>query len=162
MPRPRTAPRAPLLAALAGAAAAGCTGLEPAAVSAGATAAQSGISILERGKARSFELARFPDVVDALRRAGERLELRLTTDQADDHRARLVFRDERGESVVAVVERRTGAVTLLQTDVGVFGNVGLATLLMNQVYAELARAGRYTDDWTRASPRQGGAGVQGP
>jgi hypothetical protein len=150
------------LAALLAVCQAGCTGLEPAAVSAGATAAQSGITILERGKARSYELARYPDVVAAMKLAAGRLGLAQTIDEVGEARARMVFKDDHGDSIVAVVERRTGSITLVQTDVGVLGATGMGTLLLNQTFAEIARAGHYLDAWDRSNPRDGGAGALSP
>lgn len=156
--------------------AAGCTGLEPAAISAGASAAQSGVTFFSRGKLRSFELVGFDDAVVAVRRAAARLSLQTVEDQvhapgqrrdagreagsspgdyADsgrpgesslNGRARISLRDERGASVVVVVERRTATVTFIQADVGLLGDTGLSSLLLMETYDELREMGAYIDD----------------
>lgn len=156
--------------------AAGCTGLEPAAISAGASAAQSGVTFFSRGKLRSFELVKFEDAVEAMRRAGARLSMRLVEENVRDagepvgsadavaatpedqhevdrtgadvpgQRARLVFHDERGGSVVVVIERRTATVTFIQADVGLLGDTGLSSLLLVETYDELREMEAYIDD----------------
>lgn len=169
----------------------GCTGLEPAAISAGASAAQSGVTFFSRGKLRSFELVKFADAVEAMRRAGARLSMRLVEEEvraADDFvesgdavaatpedqhevdrtgadvpdgRARLVFHDERGGSVVVVIERRTETVTFIQADVGLFGDTGLSSLLLMETYDELREMEAYIDDPRRVRKAAAGAGESG-
>jgi len=169
---------------LLSAAAGGCTGLEPAVLGASATAAQSGATFFSRGKFRSFELVRFDDAVTAIRAAAEKLSLAKREDEVtpargsaapqpenvegDDSapnipgvRARLVFRDDRGQSLVVVIERRSATVTMIQIDAGTFGEAGLASLLLSQAFDTLSEMGAYVDDWNRADPRGGGAGVPG-
>lgn len=120
----------------------GCTGLEPAAISAGASAAQTGATIFTQGKLTTFEPVRFGDCVTAVRAAGQRLGLLLRADepgQADeaDRRLRLVFDDERGQSIVVVVQQRTPTLTRLTIDVGTFGPIGMANLLLQETIERL-------------------------
>ena len=121
--------------------AAGCTGLEPAALSAGASVAQTGVTILDRGKARTVERATFDDALAAVRRAAAKLSLVQSVEDPTPGRMRMSFHDERGESIVIVVERRTKTVTLLQADVGALGENGWASLMIKQVLSELIVAG---------------------
>jgi hypothetical protein len=118
-----------------------CTGLEPSAVSAGASVAQTGVTIFDRGKARTVELAEFDDVVDAARRAAARLSLTRTLEDATPGRLRLAFEDDRGDSIVVVVERHTRTMTLIQADVGALGEIGFASLMVKQILAELTNKG---------------------
>lgn len=142
----------------AGAAGTGCTGLEPAAIGAGASAAESGVTFFTRGKARSFEPVLFTDAVAAVRAAVERLkfaadagEFEFTDERGDlvaeespaARRARMVYTDELDESIVVVVARRTEHVTMIQTDVGTFGLTGLAAALTAQIKEELRRMEAY-------------------
>ena len=120
---------------------AACTGLEPAALSAGASVAQTGVTIFDRGKARTIERADFDDAVAAIRRATSKLSLKQTVEDPTPGRLRMSFHDERGQSIVIVVERRTQTVTMLQADVGALGEIGWATLVLNQAVAELTIAG---------------------
>lgn len=118
-----------------------CTGLEPAALSAGASVAQTGVTIFDRGKARTIERADFDDAVAAIRRAAAKLALVQTVEDPTTGRLRMSFHDERDQSIVVVVERRTETVTMLQADVGAIGEIGWATLLLKQAVAELTIAG---------------------
>ncbi len=161
-----------------------CTGLEPAVIGAGATAAQSGATFFARGKFRSFELVRFDDALTAMRDAAGKLSLEAMEDQvrrvsgrvaggsadadADStgpdvsgERARMVYRDERGQSLVVVIQKRTATVTMIQIDAGTFGEAGIASLLLSQTLDNLADMGAYVDEWNRADPRRGGAGAPG-
>lgn len=161
---------------------AGCTGLEPAVIGAGASAAQSGATFFSRGKFRSFELVRFNDAVVAMREAAGKLSLTTIESEVrrgreagarepDDagepgieeagERARMVFRDDRGQSLVVVIQKRTATVTMIQIDAGTFGEAGLASLLLSQTFDNLSEMGAYVDEWNRADPRRGGAGAPG-
>lgn len=120
---------------------ASCTGLEPAALGAGATVAQTGVTIMDRGKAKTIELAAFPLAVDATRRVMAKLCMTQTVEDPSPGRLRMSFHDDRGQSVVVVVERRTDTVTLLQADVGALGEAGLASLVVKQILAELTTSG---------------------
>lgn len=115
-----------------------CTGLEPAAISAGASAAQSGATFFTQGKFSSVELAGFEDAMKAVGKAAEEMSLLLDEEELEPKRARLVYEDEQGQSMVVVVERRSATVTQIQADVGTFGENGLASLFMRQMAAQLA------------------------
>ena len=116
---------------------AGCTGLEPAAISAGATAAQSGATFFTQGRFSSIELTEFKDAEIAVRAAAGEMSLRLAEDEPGPDRTRLVYFDEQHQSIVVVIERRTETVTSIEADVGTFGENGLASLLMRQTAAQL-------------------------
>ncbi len=120
---------------------AGCTGLEPAALSAGASVAQTGVTVFDRGKARTIELARFDDVVGATRRAIAELSLTPTLEDPTPGRLRLGCADERGGTVILVLQRHTETMTLIQADVGIFGEIGIATLVVRRILAELTASG---------------------
>lgn len=115
-----------------------CTGLEPAIIGAGATAAETGVTVFTKGKAVRFEPARYEDVLTALRAAAKRLALNFQEDELEERRARLVYTDDRTGNIVAVVEARTEHVTMVQADVGTFGYSGLANLLVSETNAELS------------------------
>lgn len=120
----------------------GCTGLELPAISAGAAAAQSGVTFLSRGKAQAFEAASLEDALGAVRRAAEHLTLNSLREEVGEGRATLRFSDERGQVIVFVIERRAPRITRLQADVGVLGWTELATLFIANVQEELKRNGR--------------------
>ncbi len=116
---------------------ASCTGLEPAAISAGASAAQSGATFFTQGRFTAVELASFTDALDAVHAAATDMSLDLIEDTIEDGRARIVYRDERNQSIVVVIQRRTESVTRVRADVGTFGENGLASLLLRQMSAKL-------------------------
>src|SRR5262245_30035709 len=118
----------------------GCGGVELTAVSAGATVAQSGVALIGRGKAQSFEYATFVASIEAFHRAGDKLCLKLASEKIEEDRARLVFLDDRAEHVIVHIQRRTATVTKLRTDVGLLGSPGLASLLIIKAVEELRAA----------------------
>lgn len=125
-----------------------CTGLEPAAISAGASAAQTGASFLTQGKLSKFEPVLYEDAVAAMYAAVGKLSLRTRADEPgsgedEGERLRLVVEDEHGESAVIVVERRTLTMTRVQVDVGTFGAVGAANLLMSKFLEDLKARDAY-------------------
>lgn len=129
-----------------------CTGLEPAVVGAGASAAESGVSFFERGKVTGFEPVHYADTVDAVRFTAERLKLRIIEDEPGEGRDadryhRFVLRDEEGESLVVAIERRTEAITRIHADVGTFGPTPLVGLVMNRTIERLKRTGAYERVW---------------
>ncbi|CAG1000042.1 hypothetical protein PHYC_02814 [Phycisphaerales bacterium] len=132
-------PRRAVLVALAMVAAAlpACTGLEFSAVSAGATMAESGDSVLRRGKAQAFEPVQFDDCVAATRRVADQFCLTLLREKNSDGWAYFRYRDDRGLILLVTVERRTKTVSVIATDVGFFGNPGLANLFMAHVHEGL-------------------------
>lgn len=117
----------------------GCTGVEPAIVGAGASAAETGVTIVTKGKLVRFEPARYEDVLAALRTAAATLKFTFREDELEPRRARLIYKDDRTGSIVAVVEWRTEHITMVQADVGTFGYAGLGGLLLSETNAELVR-----------------------
>lgn len=111
----------------------GCTGLEPAAVGAGVSAAQSGGAFLSRGKAGSYELATFEESLEAARRAGDTCGFQLDRERPTPHGLVLVYYDDRAQRISVTVERRTESVTLIRANTGPLGPTGLASLYFKQV-----------------------------
>ncbi|MBX3386669.1 MAG: DUF3568 family protein [Phycisphaeraceae bacterium] len=125
-----------------------CTGLEPAAISAGASAAQTGATVFTQGKLTTFEPVEFHEAVESLRIAADRLNLQLRIDEPGegdetDRRIRLVYDDERKQSFVVVIQRRTATITRISVDVGTYGPVGMANLLILEMIDELRSRGAY-------------------
>lgn len=136
----------------------GC-GVETALITAGASAAQAGVTMIDKGELRSFEMARYDDVVKACYRAGTDLALDLKNDDKGDSVTSMFFRDETGDKITIRIERRTERVTFIKVDVGSFGKAGLGSLFMHQLWSELAESDAYLEDWNRADPRDGGVGA---
>lgn len=119
----------------------GCAGLETAALSAGLAAAESGVTILGRGKAQVYEVVKMQDAAEAVRRVAASLSLEPRGEFANEQHTRLVYRDEQGDLLVVIVERRTATLSLLRADAGLFGDVGYARIVLVHTGMELRKMG---------------------
>jgi hypothetical protein len=113
----------------------------------GSTAGEAGISRYESGRIKSFELARYEDVVEATRRAGEALSLKLRKEATNAEQSTFYYVDDKNEEVKVTVEPRTDSLTHIQIDVGLFGSKGLALVMINQIVKEIASEGKYLQKW---------------
>ena len=117
-------------------------------VTVGSSAGQAGISDYQGGKIKSFEVARYEDVVAAARRAGEAISLELRGESTEADKTTLQYIDGKNEEVKVFIERRTDTLTYIQIDVGLFGSKGLALVLINQIIHEIAIEGKYLQEWS--------------
>jgi len=122
--------------------------LGPSSVTIGSSAGQAGVSRYESGKLKSFEVARYEDVVEAARRAGEALSLELRREATEVNKATLYYIAGEKEEVKVLIERRTDTLTYIQIDVGFFGSKGLALVIINQIIHEIASEGKYLQEWS--------------
>ena len=113
----------------------------------GSAAGEAGISRYENGRIKSFELARYEDVVEATRRAGEVLSLKLKKEASNAEQSTFKFVDDKNEQVKVTIEPRTDSLTHIQIDVGLFGSKGLALVMINQIVNEIASEGKYLQTW---------------
>ncbi|MEM9167742.1 MAG: hypothetical protein AAGB48_12065 [Planctomycetota bacterium] len=130
----------------------GCTGVEPALIGVGVTAAEAGVAIVDGTDVHAFELARYGDVVAALERAVNTLELERYSRRFIDHQ-HFVDRYRLGNNRSLVVEIRsvTGSVTMVRTEIKSTLHRGMAALLVRQTYHELSEAGAYLEEWAGSS-----------
>jgi len=117
-------------------------------VSIGSNAGQAGVSRYETGRVKSFELARYEDVVEATRRAGEAISLELREEVTDTDQTTLYYIAGKNEKVEVLIERQTDTLTYIQIDVGFFGSKGLAFLMINQIIHEISMSGDYLQEWS--------------
>lgn len=117
-------------------------------VNVGSSAGQAGVSRYETGRVKSLELARYEDVVEATRRAGEAISLELQKESTDTDRTTLSYIDGKNEKVKVLIERRTATLTYVQIDVGLFGSKGLALVVINQIIYEISSKGGYLQGWS--------------
>jgi hypothetical protein len=117
-------------------------------VTVGSSAGQAGISGYEGGKVKSFEVARYEEVVAAARRAGEAISLELQKEATGDDKTTLHYIDGKNDKVKVLIERRTATLTYLEIDVGLFGSKGLALVMINQTVHEIASEGKYLQEWS--------------
>ena len=113
----------------------------------GSSAGEAGISRYENGTIKSFELARYEDVVEATRRAGEALSLKLRKEATNTEQSTFYYIDDRNEEVKVSIEPRTDTLTHIQIDVGFFGSKGLALVMVNQIVNEISSHGKYLQEW---------------
>ena len=113
----------------------------------GSTAGEAGISRYESGRIKSFELARYEDVVGATRRAAEVLLLKLRKEATNADQSTFYYVDDKNEEVKVTIEPRTATLTHIQIDVGLFGSKGLALVMINQIVNEIASEGKYLQTW---------------
>ena len=113
----------------------------------GSSAGEAGISRYESGRIQSFELARYEDVVEATRRAGELLLLKLRKEATNADQSTFYYVDDKNEQVKVTIEPRTATLTHIQIDVGLFGSKGLALVMINQIVNEIASEGKYLQSW---------------
>jgi hypothetical protein len=124
-----------------------CTGLEPAAIGAAVSGAQSGVTLLSDTQVWSYELATFGDVVDVTHIAADTLSLRKLNerdDQAD--RYWVYYRYGVWRKVVVEIIRETPTVTSIRVSVKSRNERGMATMFLRQVFQELKERGAYLDD----------------
>jgi Protein of unknown function (DUF3568) len=109
-------------------------------------ASPTAVHHLGRGKAESFWLARFEDVVKGTESAGQTLSVRLTEKKVEDGQAFFRFSDDRGDDIAITIERRTARVTSIHLDAGYFGSIAFVNLFARQIVVELIEAGVFPDD----------------
>lgn len=114
----------------------------------GSSAGETGISRYEGGKVRSYELAHYQDVVEATRRAGEALSLKLQKEATNEEQSTFFYLDDKNDKVKVTVAPRTDTLTHIEIDVGFFGSKGLALVVINQIVTEITREGKYLQEWS--------------
>ncbi|MCG6918640.1 MAG: DUF3568 domain-containing protein [Deltaproteobacteria bacterium] len=113
----------------------------------GSSAGEAGISRYDNGKVKSYELAHYQDVVEATRRAGEALSLKLQKETSNAEQSTFYYIDDKNEKVKVTIEPLTDTLTHIEIDVGFFGSKGLALVVINQITHEIASAGKYLQEW---------------
>lgn len=124
-----------------------CTGLEPALIGAAVTGAQTGVTLLEGGEMRSFELARFEDVVAAAERAADSLGLERVGENRAEDRVWFNYRYDDDRRLRVEILRRTDRVTSIQASVRKKKHRGMAALYLRDLFHELREADAYLEDW---------------
>jgi len=116
----------------------GCTAcIVGSAATAGAGAAEAGVTRFEMGRVTRFEIAQYEDVIEASRLAAENLSLDLKEEKIEENRASFRYLDDKDQKIDLLIERRTDTITYIKVDVGIFGPQGLGLLTLNQILNEL-------------------------
>lgn len=104
-------------------------------------------SSIGRGKGDSAWLARYDDVVQATRRAGEALSLKLEEKKSQADQTSFDFVDEAGENLEILIQRRTETVTYMRFDVGQIGTTSIGRLMARQIVFEMIESGTFLRKW---------------
>jgi len=131
-----------------------CTGIEPAVIGAGATAAETGVTLLDTGSLKTFELARFEDLVAAAERAGASLGLSLLNEVRKDGYVWRYYRYGDRDKLVVTIRRQTPSVTTVRLKVGAKADQAMAALYLRVIYDDLRDSGAYLEEWVTEEPIQ--------
>ena len=104
------------------------------------------------GKAESFWLVRFDDVVTAAIRAGEALSLELREKKVEADQAFFSFYDGKEARIDLLIERRTDTMTSVFIDIGRSGSIAFARLMARKIILELKKANAFLEDWSAEKP----------
>jgi hypothetical protein len=104
------------------------------------------LNLVGKGKAESYWVARYADVVEATVRAGQVLSLELLEKKAEAEHTLFRYGYGKGEKAEILVEYRTATMTSVQIDFGVSGSIAFARLMGREIAVELAKAGAFLED----------------
>jgi hypothetical protein len=104
------------------------------------------LNLVGKGKAESYWVARYADVVDATVRAGQVLSLELLEKKVEAEHTSFRYGYGKGEKAEILVEYRTATMTSVQIDFGVSGSIAFARLMGREIAVELAKAGAFLED----------------
>ena len=110
-------------------------------------AAPASSDYLGRGKAESYFIAQYDDVITAVMRAGEELSLEMKEKKIDAQWASFQYDDGKSNKIKLLIERRTETMTSIVFDVGWFGSIAFGRLMARQIIVELDQAGAFLEDW---------------
>ena len=104
------------------------------------------------GKAESFWLVRYDDVVMATIQAGESLALELKEKKQEADQAFFRFSDSKEAQIDLRIERRTDTVTSIHFDIGRSGSIAFGRLMARKIIFELKKADAFLEDWSTEAP----------
>ena len=107
------------------------------------------MNLAEKGKADSYWIARYDDVVAATERAAQVLSLELLEKNTVQDRTSFHYGYSKGQKVQIIVECQTATMTSVQIDYGVSGAAAFANLLGREIAVELHKANAFLEtSWT--------------
>ncbi|HVX86909.1 MAG TPA: DUF3568 family protein [Phycisphaerae bacterium] len=92
------------------------------------------------GKLDRFGNVSIQDSIAATRAAGDDLQLKFVRTVIHPDQQKIIFQDMREQDVVVTLVRRTGHMTEIRVDVGLFGPEGFSRLMLDRIIAHLPRA----------------------
>jgi hypothetical protein len=124
------------IAALAGCAAAAAPGADVAGAAAGTVVDTTG-RLLDKGKVESYQGISLEETIATVRKVAEELDLKLVREVKHPEQMKLIYTDERKHKIVLTVIRRTRRMSEIHADVGLFGEEGMAQLMIRQILKDL-------------------------
>jgi hypothetical protein len=106
------------------------------------------------GGGDSSWLAHYEDVVEATKRAGKALSLKLDKKKPGKDKIFFHYVDDKGNQLNVLIERRTTTMTNARFDVGLFGTRSMGHLMIQQIIFELKQADAFLRDWQPAEKNQ--------
>jgi hypothetical protein len=100
------------------------------------------------GKAESYFIARYEDVMQAVLKAGETLSLELKEKKVDEDQASFEYYGGKANRINLLIERRTETMTSILFDVGWTGSIAFGRLVARQIIIELDEADAFLEEWT--------------
>jgi hypothetical protein len=104
------------------------------------------MNLAEKGKADSYWIARYDDVVAATERAAQTLSLELLEKKTEADRTTFRYGYSKGQKVEMMIEYQTATMTSVQIDYGVGGAAAFANLLGREIAVELHKTGAFLED----------------
>jgi hypothetical protein len=95
-------------------------------------------SVFRAGKVDRFSNVSIDDSIRATREAGQDLQLSFVRTSIHPDQQKIIFRDDRKQDVVVTLVRRTGRMTEIRVDVGLFGPEGFSRLMLDRVMTRLS------------------------
>ncbi|HVS71774.1 MAG TPA: DUF3568 family protein [Phycisphaerae bacterium] len=89
------------------------------------------------GKLERFGNVSIADSIAATRAAGEDLQLHFVRTSIHPDQQKIVFQDMREQDIVVTLVRRTGHMTEIRVDVGLFGPEGFSRLMLDRIIAHM-------------------------
>ena len=115
--------------------------------SAAGGAAPSASEYRGAGKAESYFIAHYDDVIQAVLNSGTTLSLELKEKKVDEDRAYLQYYAGKESRINILIEPQTETMTSSLFDVGWNGSLAFGRLMARQINFELEEAGAFLVDW---------------
>lgn len=104
------------------------------------------MNLAEKGKADSYWIARYDDVVVATERAAQVLSLELLEKKTEHDRTSFRYGYSKGQKVEIIVVYQTATMTSALIDYGVAGAAAFANLLGREIAVELQKANAFLEN----------------
>jgi len=116
----------------------GCAAALPVVGDAATTAVNATVALFEAGQVVTYEPVSMEEATAAVGRMQLNLDLTETEEQTIPYQVKMRYRDQRDQEILVTLVQRTRRVTAVYVNVGLFGKMGMAELVMHQIQRQLA------------------------